>query len=655
MRIIRKLDTPFDVSALETKVENWVAETKQRKARRRAKRIRIGLPVAPEETEEEPVDAEYPGETSSSEAIEEDLVPLETHPRLRTESHRRKKSSSSTTIKSEHEGARISLRQQKHENSVSVRQRRLRRKPGTPDEDSETAEEPTRGRSSTEEPLIEARQIKNSEMAHERNQAPSNRSSYSSKDPKQAQDTGTSNHFSERKKSQRHAKPLSDHEKSLAKSVSSLPKSSGSAGSNLGQVGRGPARLVQARKLALSGAKPRVTGSAILSNWAAKIRTRKALAFRQADIREDIDRSRNFGKLSIKRRYEKAGRHEPAPNPNDLTFVNLKDGKPIKKPTSFLTPIPYKTPFRMFQDGLAKASKPVDANPGDIDVVDVPDDDEDLNMIPRASIDSPQDVEVGEGPMQSGYSHDNEEILSFPSNALQASRRGSAPSVIQIQPIATPTVHTPISPFEVRDFPRRRETEQSPLPARNPLLVERSARAVLAPVHEKALQSFLGGLSVWGERREPSRTDPANELPVGPSERVEIHPEILDTMQRFPLNILRADSGYHQGIPSNKYNSHQHEYNTLENLSDVLGTILIGLEHEEIADVRFRGLNRACKQHFMRIKVPPRQMHVWCKHICTAEDFTRYFHFVGHFLVVEMITVVLTCFRGWVCITELAI
>ena len=659
MRIRRKLDKPFDVSALENKVENWVAETKQRKARRRAKRIRMGLPVATEETEEEePAHAEYPGDTSSSEAIEEDLVPLDTPPRLRTEAHRRKKSSSSTTIKSEHEGARISLRQQKHEKkSNSFRQRQLRRKSTILDEDSDTAEELTRGRSSSEEPLIQARQIKKIEGVFARNHGPANRSNFSSKDPKQAQDNGTLNPFSERNKSQPHAKPLSDHGKLLPKPRSNLPNTSASAGSNLGQAGRGPARLGQANKLAFSGTKPRVTGAAILGNWAAKIRTRKPLAFRQEDTREDAERSRTFGKLSIKRRYEKAGRYEPAPNPDDLTFVNLKDGRPVKKPSSILRPIPYKTPFQMIQDGLVQASKPAGTSPGDIDMLDVPEGDGDLNMILNTKTDSPQDVEVGGRLVHSDYLHDNQETPSLASNALQAPIRGSAPSITQIQPAAFTTDRAPFSPFEARDSLRRRETEQSSILAHNPLSVERSAQAVFSSMHERSLQSPVRVVSVWGERREPSRTDPAGQLDVGPSERLGVHSVNLDTMQRFPLTILCGDTGYHQGVHNNNYISYQHEYNTLENLSDILGTILIGLEHKEIADVRFRGLNRACKQQFMQIKVPPRQMHIWFKHVCTAEDFTKYFHTVSGVPVVELVTIVQISdlSRRNICTTELAI
>ncbi|MCJ1284280.1 hypothetical protein MMC26_003611 [Xylographa opegraphella] len=610
LRIRRKLDEPFDVSALETKVERWVAETKQRKARRRAKRIRMGLPVAPEETgEEEPADAESTGDTSSSEAIEGDLEPLDV-PKLRTGARRRKNSSSSITIQSEHEEVRIPLRQQKIEKKPpNVQRRRMRKKPTTLDEDSETAEEFTRRRSAAEEPSVQARQIGNIEVAHERKQRHSNKSRHASRDTKQAQDNGTLNQRPQRKESQPQAKPFPQHETSIPKPISSLPKFTTFASSNFGQAGRGPARLGQARKSPLSGAKPRVTGAAILSNWAAKIRTRKPLAFRQTDIREDGERTRTFGKLSVKRRYQKAGRYEPAPNPDDLTFVNLKDGKPIKKPSAILSPMPYKTPFQMIQDGLTEANKPVGTSSRDVDMVDLPNGDDDRNIILDARTDSPQDIGISGELMQSGDSHCNQESLSLVGNALQASSRELAPSAVRIQPVVSPTDQAPFSPFEAHGSLSRRQTEPSPMLAHNSFPVETSAQAVLAPMHEKGLQPSGSGVSIWSERREPSRDYPAGELHVRPSEKADIHSETPDTSQRFPLAILRGDAGYHQGLHHNNYKPYQHEHNSLENLSDVLGTILIGLEHKEIADVRFRGLNRACKQHFMRIKMPPRQMH----------------------------------------------
>ncbi|MCJ1397928.1 hypothetical protein MMC11_001124 [Xylographa trunciseda] len=645
MRIKRKLEKPYDVSALEAKVETWVAETTQRKARRRAKRIRMGLPVAPEEIEEEePSEAEYHGESSSSEATEEDLVPLDSPPRLQTEANRRKKFLSFTAIKSEQDGARVSLGRQKVEkNAVLVQQRRLRRKSNTVEEDSETAEEFIRGRSLTEEPLIQHRHRRNIDVAQEPNQRPLKRPSDLSKEPKQAQDNHTLNTLLERQKSQPDQKPLPDHTRSLPRPISSLHKPSGSAAPNLGQAGRGPARLGQARKLAVSGRKPRVTGAAILGNWAAKIRTRKPLALQQQDIRDDAERSRNFGKLSIKRRYEKAGRYEPAPNPDDLTFVNLKDGRPMKKPASILAPIPYKTPFQMIQDGLAQASEPAVA-PGDIDMVDVAEGDDDANMILDARTDSPQDVEEGGTLMQSGYPHSHQKTSVQASDVLQGSRTVSTPSITQMQrsagstfqsrkadvsrraSVPSATDQSTFLSFEAHDSSGRRESEQSSVVARKLVPVERSLQAVTTPTHERAFQPSVGGGSVWGERREPSRHESVGQLPVGSIGRTDIPSESLDTMERLSLPILQGDSGYHSGLRSNNYDSYQHEYKALDNFSDILGTIITGLEHREVADVRFRGLTKACKHHFMRIKVPPRQMHVWCKHVCTAEDFIKYFH-----------------------------
>lgn len=53
MRLARGLETPCDVEALLNRIEAWVKSSEERKSRRRAKRIRLGLPVAPLETDDE--------------------------------------------------------------------------------------------------------------------------------------------------------------------------------------------------------------------------------------------------------------------------------------------------------------------------------------------------------------------------------------------------------------------------------------------------------------------------------------------------------------------------------------------------------------------------------------------------------------------------
>ena len=654
MRIIRGLDKPFDVSALETKVEKWVAETNQRKARRKAKRIRMGLIALSQDTEdEEPADIEYHGDTSSSEATEEGFVSPVSPPDLRTEAHRRKKSSSSTVIKSEQDKIAVSLDRQRIErSSILIQRQRLREKSTSLDEGSETVGEVTKGRSSTEEPLIQDRQKRKLEVTHEQNQRANKRPAYLAKDLEQAHDNGTSNTLSERKKGQINSRPNLNLKKPLGRPIPDLQEPSRVSGQNLGQAGRGPARLGRPHKSSVSGPKPRVSGAAILGNWATKTRVRKPLALQQKDIREEIEPSQAFGKLSIKRRYEKAGRQEPAPDPDKLIFINVKDGKPVKQPSAILTPVARQAPFQTIRERLVQAENAVEAHSGHTDVAGLANDDNNVNMILDARRDSPQDVEASETLMQSGYSHSNQETSILTSEALRASRRGSAPESQRFieGPIQSPKVDlsrriSVPSAMDQSSFPslgyrgslERREKEPSQVPASRPMQTERTSQAVLPPAHQRLPHKLVGGASAWSERREPSRRDSVNQISVSPSKRTDIHSDSMDIMQRLPLSMLQADSGYHTGLHSENLQSQKHEHKGLENFSDILGTIIIGLEHKDVADVRFRGLTKTCKRLFMRIKIPPRQMHIWCKHICNAEEYTKYFHTVSEFLLVEPI------------------
>lgn len=67
MRVSRGYAQPCDVEALLNRVEKWIVSTNQRTARRRAKRLRLGLPVTPIETNVDEEDSEEKSEQSSVE------------------------------------------------------------------------------------------------------------------------------------------------------------------------------------------------------------------------------------------------------------------------------------------------------------------------------------------------------------------------------------------------------------------------------------------------------------------------------------------------------------------------------------------------------------------------------------------------------------
>lgn len=70
MRVSRGLVPPCNVQALLDRVENWITSTEERKSRRRAKRVRLGLPVSPVESD---ADEEDSCDDSEQSAMDDDV------------------------------------------------------------------------------------------------------------------------------------------------------------------------------------------------------------------------------------------------------------------------------------------------------------------------------------------------------------------------------------------------------------------------------------------------------------------------------------------------------------------------------------------------------------------------------------------------------
>ena len=120
-----------------------------------------------------------------------------------------------------------------------------------------------------------------------------------------------------------------------------------------GARGRGPARMdVKAE----SSRKAGLSSAAVFDNWQSSPnrRPRKVPQLKSSSIAKDENLL--FQRLSIQRKVELSGRNELAPNPDKLTFVNLKDGKAMLSRSNSLPTIQtksLKTPFQTIQESLA--------------------------------------------------------------------------------------------------------------------------------------------------------------------------------------------------------------------------------------------------------------------------------------------------------------
>ncbi len=430
MRTNRGLETPYNVSALEMRVEDWLEASEKRKARRRAKKIRLGLPL-------DPGIEEGNSDHTSSEALEED------HSESDRPSKKRRGSSPPA--------ARAKSRPDKGVTGSSKSNSRLDPSPQwTPKEEAAlkhglellkgpyweeilgffgptgTISQDLRDRDALD---VEAKTLKlkidyvksgrdvpqylqfaDSETKHrtlgklecvERNNEDSDSSSTEDSLMEELQQATVKGLQRRSKKPNdnfngvQQSKPSAQEPKRQISGRTSHPEKRNPVvvpklrvstaqmiprvepakkvipnqkNNQMGSVGRGPLRMALGdRKLKSAGKKPNVSGAAILGNWDASVRPRgKQLPLKNAASAVDKPAER-FGKLSTKRRYERASRNERAPDFDSLTLRNPKEFDVVRKPSvsSPVTKVSTKPPFELYRESLAEGKEeptPVEAS-----------------------------------------------------------------------------------------------------------------------------------------------------------------------------------------------------------------------------------------------------------------------------------------------------
>ena len=544
MRIARGLDKPYDVDALEARVEAWIAATESRKARRRKKRRRLGLSTTSKDTSEgssdEPERAifdnprrvqgsrqggnvripEYPDFVVDDESEDYD-DPEYSESDIR--SRRRSKSNKPADGSSDEALTDDSLMENLHTKALNEKYKRIQRR-------TKPREDKTVKKDSIEKEL-----------------------------PKRSEKT-------ESPGKKRATLPVADLPSKVATTSASyvgagIKRALKPESAQMGSAGRGPARLSQ--KVSGPKAKPKVSGAAVLGNWAAKVKSRKVLEQQQRKPSLSGSKPETFNKLSTKRRYEKAGRNEPAPDPKYLTFVNLKAAKEAKSSTQLPSPQelikirePTKTPYQLIQERLAREEEQKLADDtrlaGAIAITEIP------GSIDRVETASPQ--------TESGMpQHENDVPGSM------------------------------MAPEPVPDVAMSSETP------------------------------------LWDAPRDP-RVSPSPNLPIPDDRNTPVQDPVSFETSGQRSGSLRSiaipDAIAADGTPPTASANFFSEGRVLD-YSDVFATIKIGPACLEVAQVRFRGLDKASKRMLLGIKVGPRQMHVWFTHICTAEDYRAFYHEVN--------------------------
>ena len=702
MRVARGYAEPYDVEALLDRVKAWISAAKQRKSRRRAKRLRLGLPVAPiEETVSDGDDSYEEVEALSSDEEDEQESPaseISTESKSVTVSDSRRQSSSkenqSSSSRPTAPVAKMARNQTKEEISGNLNDAPgaqaagLNRtqgpgkaptavmfRPQKRDSDSVGSKSlsVSSDTSPTEISFGQARNGKRDQAVGlpKKGSGAAKSSPTKSKVGIDGRGSLSKNHSPETEQasklssasspkhalSARRRSSLADTDslrklrkeppppspvspaiqnprrgslpqpssKSTIKSARTPRKSTkGSPGNLTGtkqtQIGsgsRGPARLslFQSKSSAISSKKVGVSGAAVLSNWNKAPKRRKSNAFQPGSS------DKPSHKFSTVRKYEKRGRNEPAPNIDMLTFMDLKSGGVAKKSSSVIPKInPPKTPYQLIQEGLkadANASslirstdKPSAAPSRDNKsrLTDLPklttgqsanSEIAGLNSTPVDPTPAPA-LEEPTGPSRNV----KKQILSVSQDHLeqQLTFRQPVPNPISTEEVGisealptedTPPAHDalvfPTAPRNERDLPNAHQGSNTS-----------------APLQDKA--AFTAQPAAWSKAgtfysRSYTPTQTSLKIPYGPTTLAQ-----RNRVTEAQMELM------HSGVEN-----------------DVLGNILIEQDSKDLGDLRFRGMDRAARQLFLTIKVPPRQVHVICKNICTVGEYQEFYRGVGVF------------------------
>lgn len=564
MHISRGLDSPYNVEALETRVENWIEATEKRKARRRAKRIRLGLAV----------DLETEGDgndnTANKELVEDSSdsdEPLRNRTGSFASANHGTDARDGSVLRCSNFNVRLKRSQKwtAKEEAALIKGLELVNGPfwdsilgfygptGTISQDLKKKDALDLEAKSLKlkidyvksgRDVPEYLRLANHEITIKRagkiqtvNRAREDKDSSSTEDSlmgdlQHAAVKHTQNHIrkqSETLSGAKRSKPPDQGPKGIEFNLKSgvgdppaVPKPKVSvaqmiprvgppkkATSNrgecqMGSVGTGPLRLgVGDRELKSASKRQTVSGAAILGNWNASMRPRRKQLPLQNAASVVEQQSGRFNKLSRKRRYEKASRNERAPDINSLTLMNPKDLSIVKKPF-VLSPV-ITEPTR--KSTVSHQEYPVKRK-------------DEATLLGTSTPTSTLDIAEGLSNVVDEGGHD----------------------------------------FQVADQKTRQLYTAAP----------------------------------------PNRGITTSSVP------------------QFPVPFIAGGSRPLEYPAFKDFDKHQ-----------VIGTIKLGLDFEDLGSVRFRGIDPFVKRLLLGLKSGPRDLSVWLKHSVLAADYEGYFQTVG--------------------------
>ncbi|KAL8776113.1 MAG: hypothetical protein Q9194_003360 [Teloschistes cf. exilis] len=398
--------------------------------------------------------------------------------------------------------------------------------------------------------------------------------------------------------------------------------------SQFGIKGRGPARPGRPVTKAVPPQPINVLG-----NWSAEPIKRRKSRYEMRTAQDGANKpSGTFKKHSTRRKFELAGRDwEHTPDINSLTFLNRKDGKVLPvMPASVVPKKAEKTPFQVLQQRLSEEQKESAAASGVERSKSTPSSPTKKNdrgaKPPAVQKESNQKAEAVKTPAEAN-APSMRASLPFETYAQRRPLHGAKPFAAPVAVMgpgqAATSLQTTIFPLQdTKPQPITDDLVDSPseLTSASPIIDRPAMRATKSSVDKQT--TFDNPVL---QRRKSAASPPLHHF--------ESRPKPISSDLTLPKTQLIPSSAHDfQGsdgyalYPLDTYPVLEKPHTKLRNL-DVIAEILTGSEGDSTGTVIFRGLRDfSLKTLFLTIRVPPRQMHVWCKTMVTAGEFATFFH-----------------------------
>ena len=422
---------------------------------------------------------------------------------------------------------------------------------------------------------------------------------------------------------------------------------------HLGTIGRGPARARRGL-LARRPAPPEQVN--VMGNWGAQPSKRRKSRYEPNDPLDS--KTKNLGmfkKFSTQRKHELAGRFERTPDINSLTFVDLKDGKALSKPPASVARRPSeKTPFQMLQESIMeKQDKALleseDTLPAIIDVT--PTTPRYLNERRLSTSDSrtANDSETAISPTES--------VVPVRQTSLPIETY-SQPKPSSPQPFAAPVAMMRSGKEQIQSATSIERRQTFPHVNSDTTTGKDKSGRTAIPLQKSAINQASGSPLQQAEgvdddatvsitdnvedsnpqRRKPSMSLSRSLLPNQTQSRpTTTSYGLLLPVVQLPSEIpcLQPQHDGYALFPFDIIGAAVEKDTVLRKL-DVIAEILTGSTGDSSGAVIFRGLEDFhLKQLFLTIRMPPRQMHVNCETMCTAGEYITFFHVRKDFLLIS--------------------